>query len=105
MIDTPIKECTMAEEKPEDILAPQDAAPYLARLWNREFTSKDFSNLLTNRGDEIAALGIEPVYKTNRISMWRRGDLAIIAKKLTPPQYREEVRRPRPSRKQENTEN
>ena len=99
MITTPLKESIMDEESPEDILGPQDAATYLGRLWHRPFTSRDFNNLFTNHGDEIAEIGVKPAYRASNFTAWRRADLAIIAEKIAAPQYRKNVRKPRPPRK------
>ena len=98
MIITPLKELTM-EESPDDILGPQDAATYLGKLWHRPFTSRDFNNLFTNHGDDIAMTGVKPAYKASNFTAWRRADLAIIAEKIPAPEYREKIRKPRPARK------
>jgi hypothetical protein len=110
---TIVKEYTMdeecLEESPDDILFPEDAAAYLERLWNeqaikaglapRPFTSRDFNNFRNNRAKQIAALKIKPASRAQFMTTWKRSDLAIIAENIEAPRYREEVRKPRPSRK------
>jgi hypothetical protein len=84
----------MGETSENDLLGPSEAAAYLAHLWQRPFTAKDFANLRTNH-----QLSIEPAYSTARITMWRRGSLKQLAESMEPPRLREEIRKPRRKRK------
>lgn len=86
-------------EGPDDTLLPEQAAAYLGRLWGRVFTTKDFRNFRLNYSSKIADLGIEPMSRSPSITAWRRSDLDIIAKNIGAPRLREEVRKPRPSRR------
>jgi hypothetical protein len=101
---------------PDDSLYADEAAEYLGVLWGRPFTTKDFNNLRVNARkkakeeaerrareeqkplselfeEAFAALfPIEPARSRGNNTMWRRGDLDVLAKAIDPPKLREEVR-------------
>lgn len=100
-IDYAEREVAVSQSLDDDeLLNPRQAAAFLAQLWQRPFTTKDFNNLRLNAQKKAERTGIalstlfpiEPVFSDTRLTLWRRGDLRCLAANVEPPKLREEVR-------------